>query len=324
MNILFPTRSAYREAWDRASTEDPPTVLNVDIELSSMCNLACPFCAWGDHEGFVVEMRGKDWDGLPKRRFMSSLMAAGLIDECDSIGVPAIKLNLRGEPTLHPEFNQILQNAKTKSFHDILINTNGNGPASAIEGLLCATKVMVSLDSLDPATYEAMRPGGDLGRVCDLVHDLTQRGHTNVWVRRVITSQNKSEPFAERARRLFGNGVFVAEHFAFDRTPQALMLNRNDGGWPRRYCGYPSQRLIVTAAGLVLPCCVDWRCSMVLGIWPQQSLLDIWNGEMLKTLRETLKKNDADCMSRTCRTCTSFMAYDKPERDSVQDKEVAA
>jgi MoaA/NifB/PqqE/SkfB family radical SAM enzyme len=131
---VYHTKEEYRTAWAHAYLQDPPVPLNIDIELASLCNLACPYCFWGEQD-FNAKMREKGWDGITKKRFMSTDLAKKIIDQCAEIGVPAIKMNWRGESTLHPDYSDIMQYAASKSprFFDILVNTNGNiSPASLL------------------------------------------------------------------------------------------------------------------------------------------------------------------------------------------------
>ena len=45
------------------------------------------------------------------------------------MGVSSIKLNYRGEPSLHPEIVSFVSQAADHGFPDIMMNTNGNGGA---------------------------------------------------------------------------------------------------------------------------------------------------------------------------------------------------
>lgn len=325
---VFANHHTYRDAWSKAFREDPPIPLNVDLELASLCNLACPYCFWGEDD-FNAKMREKGWDGIVKKRFMPTDLAKKIIDECSALGVPAIKINWRGESTLHPDFTEIVRYAsnKTPRFHDLLINTNGNCPPQAIDGLSLATKVMISLDSLDPTTYPKMRVRGNLTNALNTVYALSARSHPNLWVRRVITKVNRDEDFVGKARSLFGPGVHVSEHFCFDRNVDEhhqmndpVLAEKFD----RTYCGYPSQRIMVSSSGLCYPCCVDYDETMPIGNVYKQTLGEIWHGDAMQNLRKTLRANNTEAMSKTCQNCTSWMAYARPERDFVQDKEATS
>lgn len=330
---MFGDRSSYRDAWAKAYASDPAVPLNVDIELASVCNLTCPFCFISDSK-FDEMIRQPAMDGKSRRRLMPTKLALRLIDECAKIGVPALKFNWRGESTMHPDYSEILWYARNLSdphsvptnlaFHDILVNTNANCRPESINGLLSATKVMVSLDSLNPQTYAQMRRGGSLERATEVIRELLRRGHPNVWVRRVLAKENKHEPFAEQVKATFGPGAHVSEHFCFDRNAdsrhEAPGCDHDSEGPARTYCGYPSQRIVVSSSGLAYPCCIDLHEEMPVGDVNRQSLLEIWSGEPMKKLRAELRAGTMK--SEACKNCQSWMSHDAPQRAFVQDVEI--
>lgn len=335
--MIYKTKEAYRMAWDKSYTEDPPVPLNVDIELASLCNLRCPFCFIPD-PNFEKFIATKSEDGKPRRRLMTKGMAFKIIDECAEIGVPSLKMNFRGESTLHPDYSNILDYARNKgsgergryreyvcAFHEILVNTNANCPANAIGGLMAATKVMVSLDSMNPEIYPQMRVGGSLDDAKETIWELVKRGHPNVWVRRVLTKLNAKEDFFGAVKKEWGDMVHVSQHYCFDRNAKEnseISGCSHDERMPRRYCGYPSQRLVISSVGDCYPCCLDLKETMPVGNINKQSILDIWNGDAIKKIRKSLKTNDESQMTETCKNCQSWMAYDAPQRNFVQDIEM--
>ena len=316
---VYKTKEAYRKAWDNAFTVDPKVPLSIDIELASLCNLACPFCYWGESE-FQEEMKKSDKDGNALKRFMPMGMAKRIIDEAAYLGVPALKMNGRGESTLHKDFSEIVQYAASKNaFHEILVNTNANCSEKAIPGLMAATKVMVSLDSLDPDRYLRMRVGGDMVTAIFIIHSLRKRKHPDLWVRRVVTEENKDEKFITACKMVFCEDIKVSEHFCFDRNRalNASVHGEDAVRWERTYCGYPSQRLLITSSGNFLPCCVDWREEMILGNFKHDSIAQVWESKDLSSLRDELRNDKL--FSSICQKCTSYLAYKRPERKFVQD-----
>jgi MoaA/NifB/PqqE/SkfB family radical SAM enzyme len=232
----FQSFEEYRNAWNIAAVITPAIPLNIDIELTSICNLKCPFC-------FLQNPKVKI-----KRGYMDTDLARKIIDQADTMGVPALKFNWRGEATLHPNFTQIIKYARKKhSFYELLCNTNGNVPDASFDGLMACTKVMISLDSLVNDTYLQMRKGGSRSNVIHTVNLLLDRGHENIWIRRVITSQNKSEQFTSHCRALWGQDVKIAEHHCFNRSSDKITNSVRKSA--RRYCAYPSQRLVIGIDG---------------------------------------------------------------------------
>lgn len=320
--MTYTSREKYRDAWSKSATEDPAVPICLDLELASLCGLRCPMCYWGDSK-FQDEMRLVDFDGGSMKRTMPTEMALRLIDEASAIGVPSMKFHGRGDGIHHKDYNRILLHARSKgTFHELLVNTHGNASRDKIDGLMAADKVMISLDSTRQATYARMRVGGRLGAVVWTIEELLARGHKNVWVRRVITDLNRDEDFVSEVKEAFGPAVHVSEHFAFNRrnSERSLAVHHEDENeWAREYCTYPSVRLMVTASGLALPCCVDWRSEMVMGDVNKQGLLDIWTGEKMTNLRAELRRGEFK--SDICKNCTSFQAYRRPEKKFVADIE---
>lgn len=330
---MFNTFSDYRKAWNGAYATDPAVPLNIDIELASLCNLACPFCFWGETD-FNQEMAKHADDGKPKKRLMPTALALKLIDEAAAIGVPALKFNWRGESTMHPDYSKILKHAATKNvagpgggceplFFDLLVNTNANCKDHAIGGLMAATKVMISLDSCVPETYAKMRVNGNLLRAIAVGKELIRRVHPNLWFRRVITKANQGEPFKARVDEIFGGtGYQVSEHYCVDRSDDSKHESTaNPAAYERQYCGYPSQRMMIASDGTVYPCCVDYDGTMPMGKYTGAAggtLLDIWNDLPFKKLRTELRAGEF--VSPACKTCTSWMAYKASQRENVQDK----
>lgn len=358
---VYPTRQAYREAWGRAPTEDPPMPLNLDIELASVCDLRCPFC-FIPNPKFEEMIREKSEDGRPRARLMPTELALRLIDEAAELGVPALKFNWRGESTLHPEYSRILSYARGKevsypvhessmilggchneqsmktrpAFFDLLINSNFNFKEHALDGVMAATKVMVSLDSCAPATHAKMRVGADYNRVIENIREVIRRKHPNVWIRRVVCDLNKEEDFYSDCDRTFdvrvdengGERYHVSQHMVFDRNQleRHALCGLDLGKVERTYCTYPSTRLVVSSAGLVMPCCLALYENLIVGDLNKQTIMEVWSGEPIKKLREKLRsartQGDMAGAPEACRKCESWMAYDTPHRKYVGDIEI--
>ena len=296
-------------------------------------------------------MLDSDWDGKSKKRLMPKALALRIIDECAAIGAPALKFNFRGESVIHPDYGEIVGYARGKihdpegwarrgcaaslrageyKFHDLLANTNGNIPPalweSSIRGLMACTKVMVSLDSMDPAIYPKVRVGLSLESAQKTISELVKRGHPGLWVRRVVCKDNKDEDFARAVYARWPSGVRVSEHYAFDRNhyQQQELGVEDHSKWERQFCGYPSQRVVIEASGSYSPCCISWEGEFyktgLPGRYPEMGIMEYWNSawrkQLVSELRQNIFTNDK------CKNCTTFMAFRRPEREFVKDVEV--
>lgn len=308
MAKLYPTFESYRSAWNFAKEFTPPIPLNIDLELTTCCNLKCPFC-FLQSDAYVRSLH---------KPYMDTQMAIQIIKEAAQIGVPAIKMNWRGESTLHKDFNKIMKATRNK-FHEVLINTNGNCPPDSIPGLMYATKIMVSIDTMNKEKYANMRKRGNLREVYNLINELLERGHKNIWARRVITKENKDEDFAQIIKSTFKGKVKASEHYEFNRIDDDR--GKKIIAAKREYCGYPSQRIVFATDGQAYPCCVDYNCTMPMGDYNKESILNIWNYSYIDELRRELKLCDYIDLE-TCKNCTSFMSYALREKNFVEDKEI--
>jgi radical SAM protein with 4Fe4S-binding SPASM domain len=141
----------YRQEWNSRVVQRSPgkIPLNLNVEVTTRCNLACTFCS---HPSLTKEQTGD----LPIAIFERTLQQA---HECG--GIKAVNLNGLGEPTLRNDLHEFVSIAKRNAVNDVMFHTNGTQLVSEsyIEKLIDAglDRVIVSVDSPDKETYEAMR-----------------------------------------------------------------------------------------------------------------------------------------------------------------------
>lgn len=178
--VLVPTDArseryqAYRREWDRREAELDPAdhPVHVDLESVAVCDLRCGsseddpqgFCQIWTHEH--IRTQGFDQHTY-QRGYMDPVLYGRLIQQCADAGVSSIKLNYRGEPSLHPRIVSFVREAAMLQFPDIMMNTNGNGLARKQPDLFYKvveagiTDLMFSVDACDPETYVRQRVGGN-------------------------------------------------------------------------------------------------------------------------------------------------------------------
>ncbi len=119
------------------------------LEITSSCNLTCPMCYAGSAPG------GKHLSLADCQRQIDALVAAeGRAEICQLSG---------GEPTVHPQFADVLAYALSKEIDYVMINTNGIRLARDAElvELIARHKQRVEIyfqmDGLDDAVNERLR-----------------------------------------------------------------------------------------------------------------------------------------------------------------------
>lgn len=298
----------YREAWDHAGQGNTPgSPIHIDIELSSVCNLKCPMCPQ---------------TVLPKdqKKFMDVDLAKRIIDEAYELGVMSVKLNWRGEATLHPQFEEIAKYCAER-FLDVMLNTNGMYSIELNEVLRnCFDTVIFSIDSLFQNTLDKIRPGADnrfvIMRNVDYMMSLPSRPLIRFNHTRQKGNWHELEVIKNfcRERRIDLNSRIMFPRTDHDKD----FVKEKVKIVGRKNCGYPFQRLVVGYNGSVYPCCVAWDGEMKVGDITQSSLLEIWEGVAIQNVRwgQSNLENWGCCpILKTCENCTSWDGYVAREED---------
>lgn len=127
-------------------------VTDLRISVTNRCNFACTYC---HDEGLGPTAR----PGAPRAGEMLPQEVERIVAMARGFGVRSIKFT-GGEPLLRQDLEEII--ARTVSHvPDVSLTTNGSMLASRAAGLRRAglKRVNVSVDSLDPARFEAIRHG---------------------------------------------------------------------------------------------------------------------------------------------------------------------
>jgi MoaA/NifB/PqqE/SkfB family radical SAM enzyme len=123
--------------------------VNVELDLTNCCNLACRWCNSKDiHNG----------------QEMDTDLALGTLRELADGGTKAITFTGGGEPSLHPEFAGIVGTAKGMGL-SCGVYTNGVEIAPLLAALPYLSWVYVSLDAVNPVNYEMTKGGPFFGIV---------------------------------------------------------------------------------------------------------------------------------------------------------------
>ena len=124
----------------------PPFPLNIDIEVSSKCQLKCTHCF-------------RQYMDIGENDFMSMSMYKNIITECGRHKLFTLKFSMRGEPLMHPNIVEMVVLAKQAGIKEVWINTNGGMITEklACEIIKAGTDwITVSFDGLNK-TYESIR-----------------------------------------------------------------------------------------------------------------------------------------------------------------------
>lgn len=256
------------------------------LEPTSICNLRCPFCHQAE-ESFTKnkEMLGNMDVNLFKK----------IVDEAYAEGTKAITLTCRGEPTLHPDLNEMLMHCKGK-FIEFKMNTNATKMKDEfIHTVLQSgiTDMVFSADSFFKEEYESLRIGAVFEEILENI-------------KRFKEIRDKEYPKSKCVTRI--SGVQVSdkqdpEKFKefweqyVDFVVMVRMLNRWDiynnstDEMAQKPCHYLGRSLSIYYDGSVIPCDMDYKGELALGSLKDFSIKEIWNSKKYKNLVEAHRDN---------------------------------
>lgn len=301
----FVYRLKYRYA--RELNLDRP--IDVSLELSSACDMACNYCYHSSKST------------LPFKQGVMSLQTAKLIlADAANLGVNSVKMNFRGESTLNPQFKEITafakEHAEGSTFIDRITNSNFNFKSDRediFEGLCNQTKVKVSLDSFIPEVMEKQRAKSDHARILkniDTFYNHPKRKDTKLVIQAVRTLLNKDEDILGEAKKRWPEATVSIRDMVAGRVNKDLKEyeNRKRDLTYRQSCIQAFARIIFDWQGNAQACCPDTKSTLQFGNIYDLSVYQIFNSKKALDLRRSLAGKSA-FNSDPCKTCSSFESY---------------
>lgn len=257
--------------------------LHLDIELTNQCNLACTMCPHGD----------KDWKPV------KGMMTVGMVERAliQGRGIPSVKFNFRGEAGLHKDLASFVRYAKTLNYVDIQINTNLVAFSERRLKEICdagLNRMIVSVDGATKETYEKIRVGSNYNKLISnlqYLHGLKKRPKIRVQ----MTEQGENQHEVELFRKTFGQWA-----------DEVIVKPVRTLTGERKRCPQPSQRLVVGWNGVSYGCCGNWDDNFPVGQFPEQSLIELWNAEPMKLLRQIARD---PARNNPCKNCGVGASY---------------
>lgn len=257
----------------------PPYLL---IEPVSSCNLKCPFC-------FQID---KSFTRKPFMGVMKFDLFKKIVDEADQIGVGAVTLASRGEPTMHKEFIDMLKYLSSKkNIYEIKINTN----ATFLNENICnsifendVTQIIISSDHYLKNEYERLRVGSNFEKVVENVDRLFfirknfyPKSITEIRVSGIDNDKNLNR--AEFEKFWIKRSDHVTAGYPLDRWDTYNNVEHPEINDP---CYNLWQRMYVWYDGKVNPCDADYKSYLSYGEATTDSLKNIWMSNKISELRK--------------------------------------
>ncbi len=276
---------------------DIPT--HLIIEPVSACNIRCIMC-------FQV-----DETFSKNSQFMGNMnleLFKKTIDDAENVGIQAVTLTGRGEPTLHPKFGEMVAYCKDK-FFDLKINTNATRLNEKLMRTIIesgVTDLVFSVDSYEKDEYESIRVLGIFEDVSNNIKKFKEindsypnsRCSTRVSGVKINEKQNIAE-FTKYWKEFVDHVVMVEMSERWDTYNNKV---EHAGAHP---CNFLWGEMYVWYDGKCNPCDVDYKSELQVGNIKENSIKEIWNGEFYKKLRNShLSGNRNQCFP--CDRCTNW------------------
>jgi radical SAM protein with 4Fe4S-binding SPASM domain len=304
----------YRMNWSTFPKEqivnDYP--LLVDLELASVCNLKCPMC-------YTITDEFKE-------RVNAKLMDFSLFKKIiDEIGgkVPALRLSLRGESTLHPKFIECIRYAKEKGIKEISTLTNGSKLELDFFKQIVEAGIdwiTVSVDGMNEE-YEKIRKPLKFNETLKKLTDIAQYKKENNLHKPVIKIQSLWPSIKKDPETFYNTFKPITDLIAFNPLIDYLQKDTDIVYIENFSCPQLYQRLVVGADGSVMMCSNDEENDHIVGDAKIESIYDIWHGDKLNSVRKIHLEKDGFKKLDVCKRCYLPRATESNEISQVNGRE---
>jgi radical SAM protein with 4Fe4S-binding SPASM domain len=282
----------------RKSTRLPFWPVRLWVEMTSHCNYSCVMCPNKD-----LEKREKG--------YMDMALYKKIVDEASPF-VFDINLAHRGESLLHPRIIEAIAYAKTKGLYTRL-HTNGSLLSEDLSRQIVEIgldRLSFSFDGYEKQTYEKIRTGGNFDKtVANIIRFLeikkkaqSKKPFTTIEVISFDESDKQASPEAKDAFKNRFLNLPLDSFVLKELHNWAGQIDKGHRGKKYTICPFPWNALVIFWDGSVFPCAQDFFGGFVVGNVNEQSLLDIWNGERMRFIREKLATKKIEELA-TCSQC---------------------
>jgi len=277
----------------------PNFPLNVDIEVSSRCQIKCKHCF-------------RQYVNINENDFMPLDVYKKIVSECGREGLFTLKFSMRGEPLLHPNIVEMVHYAKENNIKEVWINTNGGLITEKLAYDLISSGVdwiTMSFDGLGktyeeirtPLKYEeSLKKLKILRKVRDELNAKTILNVQTIWS---AIKDNPDEYI------LLMKSIVDRVAYNPDMNFKDITLIPDDNF----VCPRLWQRICITSKGNYLKCPSDFQMEEILGNVKEYSVKQAW-----KILQENQRQLHLSGRKKESIVCSKCHHGAKKKKRSVQ------
>jgi len=260
------------------------------IEPTNTCNLRCTFC-------FVTEGMNRP------EGFMDLDLFKKVIDDCP--GLEHLCMHNWGEPLLHENIFEMIDYAHNAGIKYVVMNTNGTLLTKTMIDRIVESPLSILRFSIDGSaeTFKRIR-GVNLQQIENNIRLLKEKKEArrpDLSLGVVFTIEEDTQ---EEADEYIAYWEKIVDHVRLQ--PKLLQSPR------REICPEPFGKeygkMVVLWDGRVLPCCVDYNASLLIGDANTDRVEDLWYGREIEKLRRQHETGDFPPTCANCNECESQKA----------------
>jgi radical SAM protein with 4Fe4S-binding SPASM domain len=273
----------------------------ISLEPASVCNLACPQCPTGAGE---VRRRKRYMDMNCYQAILNEIAGTTLI----------LSLYHQGEPMMHKSFTDLVRYARDRNIYTITASNGQLLTRELCRGLVEAglDRIIISLDGTDQESYSQYRIGGDFRKVTDGIRFLSQARLASrkpyIIIQFLIFKHNQHQVagIKKLGKALGADRIVIKsaqieypgsmDGFMPDQAKYRRYRKDSQGDWIlkgkiRNRCKRLWQTTVITADGLVVPCCFDKLARYPMGTTASGNISRIWKNRDYNEFRQKILHN---------------------------------
>ena len=259
----------------------------IHIEPTNNCNIQCIMCP----QPKVMKR---------KKGFMAMELYKKIIDELSDTPAEFVYLHQFGESLLHKDIFNMISYVRQKGLQ-VGLSTNATllNKENSLKLLESGLDLLVlSLDGGNDALYQQYRQGADWGIVKEncinflelrkiygskknphvIIQTISMKGNENSLPNLQRQFSNYKCSFTNKPYNEWGGKVDKINSLSTNANPTDAHL--------RQRCEKPYKLLTIEWDGTVVPCTRFFDNQYVYGVFPEKSLREIWNSEVVMSFRK--------------------------------------
>lgn len=253
----------------------------MQLEITNCCNLNCSMCPTHARDSRVTRPQG----------FITLNNYDKTLEMFKKLGGNFLIPQGAGESSLHPEFIECLDLAKSKYRLKVGLNTNGiRIDRNVIRRILTLgiDEIGFSIDALTGETYRGITGKDELDHVklnaMELVTARRSAGLAKPLIRVLIVEQEKNRSEIDGFVKFWLDHVdeVIVQTMRVGRG-RRLSTSRKE---PRKPCRHLFDTVFIQWDGAMPVCCEDWNSESIVGNVFDTPLSDLWYGEKMRKYRK--------------------------------------